>query len=443
MFDSSPSSDQESNLGDNHSVDQLEFNPLGAYDLRRHLGVKTNEYARFNRSRQRFLASDISFLASGASEDGQHVPEGDLFFPELIRLYGVLAVGDPGKRARHEFNDRIRRSILDLATKWDRTYGGTTMILHVDGTTAPGTPLEPERLKAHCYLPPKFLRDHPETHHTIAFLVQTFIEQIGMPTVADWIRRAKRRWSLNGQAELDELVPVTALIPSPVKPGSAHYIFPGRPWGSLPPMAPAPAVAPPAVEADEFDIFDIDEITLDDALMDAVERTAYLEAENGDLREAIRVLEETAAESNATERQLSAEVSRLERELSIFRGSQGMSPAPSQLRSPTTPSRTRTAPPAYAPSPFHLGSQSTVASSDRAGLAPHGTPGGLRVSCTRAYLARHLVMGMDDAVDLVARAVPPTLWTLELRKLSDIPDDCVDGLVEAMDWDLVFAAGAL
>ena len=51
----------------------------------------------------------------------------------------------------------------------------------------PGAPHLPECLKADVYLPPHLVDEHPECHLPIAAMVQTFIEEIGIPTVNRYI----------------------------------------------------------------------------------------------------------------------------------------------------------------------------------------------------------------------------------------------------------------
>lgn len=60
------------------------------------------------------------------------------------------------------------------------------MILHVEGASIPGAPTCPEFLKADVYMPPHMshiLKEEPDCQDFIAAMVQTFIEQIGVPTV--------------------------------------------------------------------------------------------------------------------------------------------------------------------------------------------------------------------------------------------------------------------
>jgi hypothetical protein len=108
------------------------------------------------------------------------------------------------------------------------------MVLHVDSMTIPGAPAQPEYIKADVYFPPHLLAELPESHHAIAMIVQTFIESIGVPVVTRWTRAAHNRgWPLNQRGPI--MSPSShfpQLVPNPVTPSSAHYIFCGRPYGS-------------------------------------------------------------------------------------------------------------------------------------------------------------------------------------------------------------------
>ena len=120
------------------------------------------------------------------------------------------------------------------ATLWDRAFGGSTMIIHVEGSNNPGAPALPECIKADVYLPPVIVSEHPESHATIAAMVQSFIEQIGVPTIQRWTRAGKKcGWSLaqSGHAYTHSSIPHD-LVPTPFS-GTSHYQFFGRPYGSF------------------------------------------------------------------------------------------------------------------------------------------------------------------------------------------------------------------
>lgn len=78
--------------------------------------------------------------------------------------------------------------ILLKATLWDRAFGGATMIIHIEGATAPNTPSAPEYIKAFVYLPPSIVSEIPSAQTPTADMVQSFIENVGVHTQAQWER---------------------------------------------------------------------------------------------------------------------------------------------------------------------------------------------------------------------------------------------------------------
>ena len=120
---------------------------------------------------------------------------------------------------------------------WDRAYRGSMLVIHVEGATVPGAPTLPEYLKADVYLPPHLVDEHPECHVPIATMVQTFIEEIDIPTVNQYMAAGhKFGWTFT-QSPSAHAIPSSqnlALIPPPANTGSAHYIFHGCPYSSIP-----------------------------------------------------------------------------------------------------------------------------------------------------------------------------------------------------------------
>ncbi|KAJ7726650.1 hypothetical protein B0H16DRAFT_1697973 [Mycena metata] len=55
-------------------------------------------------------------------------------------LRQLLVTGPVGSQVRRALSDQMQVALCDMATTWDRAFGGTTMIMHVDGTTRPNTP---------------------------------------------------------------------------------------------------------------------------------------------------------------------------------------------------------------------------------------------------------------------------------------------------------------
>jgi hypothetical protein len=178
---------------------------------------------------------------------------------------------------------------------WDRAYGSTTMILHTPGTTVPGAPPLPEYLRCAVYLPPSFLRFHPDAHQPIANIVQSYIESVGVPTVIKWKADASRHgWPLTWSGPAPQPnKPSDALIPAPQYSGSSHYIFRGRPaLVASPPDAPASpepssraALGGESPSSTQYGSDDVHECTDDAlALLSAYEEIAAWQAEVEGLR---------------------------------------------------------------------------------------------------------------------------------------------------------------
>ncbi|KAJ7735457.1 hypothetical protein B0H16DRAFT_1467074 [Mycena metata] len=397
----------------------LKFNPLGLYDLRRRLGILKQDPSIWNTYRRQFLAGDIAWLASGASDDNLHDQGFNTFFPELKALRDSLPSDDAGYTARGEFTESARKVIWDLATMLDRTLGSTTMILHVPGTTVPGTPLAPEYLRASVYLPPAFIHRHPETHPAIAQIAQSFLEFVGVATVATWVANARREgWKLT-QTASNTIRPNSApdhLIPDPKQPGSSHYIFRGLPAGRRP-----DDVTPPSPTSTRYG--SEEPLSAEgDALLTALERVAALEGEvhllhdlldstTAEQRNSIRELTQLQAQLNAAEaREEGYEEER--RELQRHIGSQNpRSPAPPTYNasSQATPTRSRGG------TPFASPSKTSVAALPR----------------TTEFLKAHGLLAHLPAIRMMIRHAPATKWFQDIAGF-DLDELVAEELLECL-----------
>ncbi|KAF8194798.1 hypothetical protein K438DRAFT_808852 [Mycena galopus ATCC 62051] len=230
-------------------------NPATVFDVRHNLGVGPARSV-FERFSTRFRAADIAFLAAGASSDGKHMPPTGDFHPDFDEFYAATP-GEHGNAMRQAFRSELETLLHDLATVWDRTTGGTTVILHADGTVAPQTRVVPECLWASVYIPPSFIAQHPDSHPAIAHLAQHFIEHFGTRTVSRWTELARLRWSLDQPGRGTRNPPNPPLIPQPKNRRRAKYLFFGRPVGSLEhlPLLTVRSAMPLAL----IDISDLDE----------------------------------------------------------------------------------------------------------------------------------------------------------------------------------------
>ncbi|KAK7052793.1 hypothetical protein R3P38DRAFT_2503193 [Favolaschia claudopus] len=244
------------------------------------------------------------------SRDGKHIPTRPGFHRQLTTLRDALPSGIMGNTARKALGGELKDTIFDAATLWDRAYGSTTMILHVEGTTIPNTPSDPQHLRASVYLPPRFVQAHQATHPAIARIVQLFIEELGVATVQQWKADAQHQgWSMTQGGYGAAHNPHTSvLVPNP-EPNSSHYNFYGRPPGVLdnllhtapaPPAPPAPAPAVVVIEDDDDDDEQFDDATIN--IMDALERAAYAESRVQELERQVDHLEAqlAAAERRTT-----------------------------------------------------------------------------------------------------------------------------------------------
>ncbi len=250
------------------SFDELTFDPQGVYDLRRMLGTAPTYRGGYMANQHRFDAADIAWFAAGCSTDGKHTFPHTEFHPIMTRLH-LHAAGPDGRRILRE---RIQSLVFDAvrvflinkltvrvcllfvihqATLWDRAFGGTTMVIHVDGTRAPGTPLGPEYIKASVYLPPSpVVSEFTDAHQPLADIVQTFIECVGVPTKERWERvcRDYLRWTLKAARSTKDYPSLPRFsTPIPlVGSGSSIFVFHGYSrTPSAPPSLPDPPSLPP------------------------------------------------------------------------------------------------------------------------------------------------------------------------------------------------------
>ncbi|KAJ7692022.1 hypothetical protein B0H14DRAFT_3531663 [Mycena olivaceomarginata] len=418
---------------------RLIFGPLGLYDLRRRLGVPQDPGV-FERYRERFLTSDLAWFAAGKSADGMHIPQQAGFFPEFGALRDTLPTGPVGSEARRLLNDKMQLAVFDLATLWDRSLGGTTMILHVEGTTVPNTPTTPEYLRAAVCLPPAFLANHPTSHPAIARIAQTFIESVGVPTVRDWYNNARRLgWPLTQSgfgptpnANSPELIPSS-------RPGTSHYRFFGRPvgaldilLGTLPGPGPPPAPVQPIDIEDDEDDDDFDDVSV--TITDAVARASYAEAESAIRLEHIHQLEQqldilvariAVADTRCTDLEgqlISA------RRAATAHATPPTTPQRAQPRTPRTPALSR-GPPPYSATPSHLRSPSTVhpvPSNPRFPLAApqlgNASRLGPQPDDLDVFIRAQNLQALAAAIRVVIRVVAPVKWHQELEALSVDPE---------------------
>ncbi|KAF7334098.1 hypothetical protein MVEN_02315600 [Mycena venus] len=390
--------------------------------------------------RDRFRAGDLAWFAAGKSEDGNHILTASTFFPEFETVRECLPTGMDGNEMRKALQEEIQRNVFDQAALWDRSFGGTTFVLHVKGTTQPNTPALPEFLHCAAYIPPSFLANHPESHAPIAQIAQIFLESVGVPTVQDWTARALARgWSLSmgGQTPARN-VNVSTLIPNPRTPGSAHLKFMGRAVGELDAILHPPVIMIP--DDDDDDYFD----SADHNTFDLADQLRCMQSLAEDRRQQIDVLEQRQAV-------LRARVATLESEVRQFRAqyqiptqpqspSRARTPATTATRSsplptnrssaaPFTPVRSRAPPPYSAASPLSARPMSSLAHRSTPTHAPL-----VDNSEVSALILQHGLQHLTASVNLIQRSTQPVHWYEELLQLG-IQAGVASELVAAMNTE--------
>ncbi|KAJ6603152.1 hypothetical protein B0H10DRAFT_2229899 [Mycena sp. CBHHK59/15] len=398
--------------------------PLGLYDLRRHLGVLKCQPGIFNQNKPHFLASDIAWFAGGASTNGRYLT--DRFFPEFNDLHQMLPVRAVGGEARKSLNLKMQHVVFDLATLWDRSFGGSTIVLHMEGTTVPNTPVLPEYLRCTAYLPPLFLSDNPASHGPIAQIAQTFIKSVGVPTVNKWFSNARARgWPLSQSGPHPNPTSST-LIPAPNGADSVHYKFLGRPIGALNEILGTRPSPPPLFVIPDDDMEDLLE-RLGDAegrINEHLTQIQALEEQAEMLISQVVALETALAaerQSNTTLRNaLNAPTRSTPATLSRSQPAPGSARTPATPRSPSTP--TRRHPPPYSPSGVPPRLTPFAPSPSR--FAPDHTD-------LNAFLTSHGLDNQVDAINMLLRIAHPVKWAEELTQLG-VPDDLVPLVLDVM-----------
>ncbi|KAG1848434.1 hypothetical protein F4604DRAFT_1593923 [Suillus subluteus] len=191
----------------------------------------------------------LSLLTHGLHNDGSHLDHDNGFYQLTSDHYrtGVSKtqpsltqekIGNWRSRTLH--TERILHCIFDLCTVLDRLTGGSTIVLHHPGATSPNVKIAPETLKANVYINPKVLEEHHELHAVVAQITQLFLSDYATPLANAFAdTRTRHKWGnsmmaqtpTKGKAQTED--PIMPLIPRPIVPTSAHFIFPGRPAGSL------------------------------------------------------------------------------------------------------------------------------------------------------------------------------------------------------------------
>ncbi|KAI0323147.1 hypothetical protein GY45DRAFT_1376569 [Cubamyces sp. BRFM 1775] len=205
------------------SFANVSFNPLGVDTIEQHF----SQNPLFKRQAK---ALAFAYFITGSHNDGSHK-----FENKHHPVYRTFRSGYTQENQKDY--SRTRREymwfVLDALTAWDRITGGATVMVHTNGTRRPGAPNVLTESSIDAYAPPHLIDELPNSAYAFARIVQEFAQGIALDTTERWDKLSnKKSWSTDGPAP-DPITPSPALLPRSL---STHFLFHGRPWGTLEPL---------------------------------------------------------------------------------------------------------------------------------------------------------------------------------------------------------------
>ena len=94
---------------------QLKFNQIGLFDLRRRIGIFALEPGVYNDHRTRFDAADVAWFAAGLSTEALHLAQ-NAFPPEFSSVRQASPSGQVGSYARSALRTRVQKLTFDLVS---------------------------------------------------------------------------------------------------------------------------------------------------------------------------------------------------------------------------------------------------------------------------------------------------------------------------------------
>ena len=342
------------------------------------------------------------------------------------------------------------------AALWDRTFGGATLILHVEGATRPNAPRLPEYIKSDVYFPGYLIEADPRFSPVISELVQKFIVDIGMPVIERWEQCARSiGWSLTQGAgrQIPLPYPSQPVQPDAIPRGSSTFVYNGRLSSDQPRHI---------VDGDEYEADQIPQSNVDNTIEQRDTYKAQLDA----VQSMLSATEEALAESLAREEELRSELRNArgilstridgtdESNVNVSRRQVGsanhhapptprishhtlptprITPHISRTTSPMPASRHGnpfTSPSRASPMARRLFSGPSTCSEGPSESAP--TPP--EIDALEAYydfLDTHQLTDLRSTLDLIRRSIPISLWASQLEK-ANVPLDLIDSVMVLM-----------
>ncbi|KAH9853433.1 hypothetical protein C2E23DRAFT_884613 [Lenzites betulinus] len=228
------------------SLANLQLNDHGLRALRSFLSASNPALDQYP---DRLDSAALAWFVAGVHKDNDHQLHPNTFHPAWKTAF-VVDCSDPdeAKRRRNEIRRRLKELLFDTAVMLDRSQGGCTLILHVDGPIAPGLRPELHNVKIDVVLPPHFLYEIPNIERPLAEVVQKFAESLGLNAVYRW-----RSAFLNtGRSLTTPFVderrsrPIVRPFMPQSSSGTNRYLCYGRPVGQIEDMLEAVGISPRA-----------------------------------------------------------------------------------------------------------------------------------------------------------------------------------------------------
>ncbi|PPQ86353.1 hypothetical protein CVT25_002050 [Psilocybe cyanescens] len=206
----------------------LLFHPVGIYDLQRHLGTLSSEPGIFTAFRDQFDYADLAWFAPGLAKSSLDSLPPYKFYSEYLILRENVPWNAQGTDLRSTLRKCLQELLFDTAALLDRTFGGTTLIVHVEGGTRPGSLKQPEYVKADVYFPNHMIRKVPHTSKAVFDIIQRFIRDIGDPTIVRFEKCVEKLWKLSKPTATPPPYPAQHAHPSASPPGSSIFTYYGQ-----------------------------------------------------------------------------------------------------------------------------------------------------------------------------------------------------------------------
>ena len=436
-------------------LNELKYNPRGLHDLRRHLGVLSRDM--YNTHRPSFDAADIAWIATtlGLASSTDHIAH-NRFPPELITLREGMAKGNPGATERALMRSRLQKLVFDVvsvvllvvyhcnivnhlcfkAALWDRAYGGSTLIIHVEGTTRPNSPCRPDYTKADVYFPRHLINEDPRFSPFLSHMVQEYIVNIGLPVVERWERCAGALWSLTQGKNVSVPQPYPAqTVPASFPNGSSTFVYYGH-----------SVDANPTHRHDIVDDYDDDIDILTPAELESLailEQCATLEGDLVTVRAQLTATQDALNESLSREANLRAQLDAVQAAHAHVDGFGSSSPVrrqlsrhPSPLPQTPTPSRptgsfhrTATTTPRVYRSALPLSHVDGPSPSQNS--SPFVSQHVEALANYYNFLWEHDLSGFIPTLDTLRKSIPISSWSEKMKHL-DIPVEKIDTVMRLM-----------